>query len=480
MADQPALQRLDAHRWLLPRQGKMRTDGLIFSDDELIGAVRADGTLQQVQAMAALPGIVGPAMAMPDAHQGYGFPIGGVAAFDPHAGVVSPGGVGYDINCGVRLLRSKLVAADLNHQQLTRLADALAAQIPAGVGQGGAKRLDDRQLDRVLTQGAAWAVNNGHGQATDLEFCESNGQIPLADPDQVSTHARNRGRDQLGTLGAGNHFVELGVVELVADADAAQAFGLFPGQLVLWIHSGSRGLGHQVCDDYLKRLRQDKDAVHSPDSQLIAASPHSPVGQSYLAAMAASANFAFANRQMLTHLARQAIGQTLQISPANLGLALVYDVAHNIAKLETHTVHNRQRQLWVHRKGATRALGPNHPELPPRYAAIGQPVLTPGDMGRASYVLKGSHLAETLTFASSAHGAGRRLSRAKAKHNAKGRDISAELAQTNVIVRAKARATLAEEMPDAYKNVNNIAAIMQNSGVAPIVAKTRPLVCIKG
>ena len=394
--------------------------------------------------------------------------------------MVSPGGVGYDINCGVRLLRSKLRADDLAAEDYKRLADALEAAIPAGVGTGGKTRLSRKEINQVLERGAAWSVDQGLGGRTDLEFCEAGGALPGALPGALSNRALDRGAGQLGSLGAGNHFVELGRVDEIMDPLAAEAFGLFQGQLVLWIHTGSRGLGHQVCGDFLKKLAKDKDAIIPKDSQLIAAPPDSRIGSEYLGAMAAAANFAFANRHILAHTAAETIMRVLQAGPAALGLGLVYDVAHNIAKLERHIVGGKERPVWVHRKGATRALGPGHKEVPDRYRSVGQSVLVPGDMGRASYVLKGSEKAEALTFASSAHGAGRRLSRNKAKYTARGRIIDQELARRQVIVRAASRATLAEEMPEAYKDVDQVAKVMQGAGIAPMVARTRPLVVIKG
>jgi tRNA-splicing ligase RtcB (3'-phosphate/5'-hydroxy nucleic acid ligase) len=476
----PNLQKIDDYRWRLPQSGAMRTEGVVYADRELLAALERDGTLNQLAGVAGLPGIVGPALAMPDAHQGYGFPIGGVAAFDPEAGVVSPGGVGYDINCGVRLLRSKLEAADLSPQRLGQLADALAVGVPAGVGKGSARRLDAKELGRIMSQGAAWAVKRGQGTDGDLEFCESGGVLPGADPAAVSQRAFKRGQPQAGSLGAGNHFLELARVEEVYDAEAAQAFGLRQGMVLLWIHSGSRGLGHQVCDDYLKRLAKDKDALHSADRQLVSAPPHSPVGRDYLAAMAAAANFAFNNRQLLSEDCRRIMGRVLGLGPADLGLGLVYDVAHNVAKRERHQWQGKTKELIVHRKGATRALGPGHPELPARYTAVGQPVLVPGDMGTASYVLAGTERAMAETFASAAHGAGRAMSRTRAKKLAKGRNLVAELAQAQVVVRAASGRTLAEEMPEAYKDVDTVVQVMHGSGIAKKVVKTKPLAVIKG
>ncbi|MCF8034972.1 MAG: RtcB family protein [Desulfarculaceae bacterium] len=476
----PSLQKIDDYRWRLPRSGDMLVDGVVYADQELVDALERDGTLKQLGGVASLPGIVGPALAMPDAHQGYGFPIGGVAAFDPRVGIVSPGGVGYDINCGVRLLRSKLAAGELGPKRLGELADALLASIPAGVGVGSQKRLSEKELSRIMQQGAAWAVSQGQGTTGDLDFCESGGVLPGADPAAVSDRAVKRGRGQAGSLGAGNHFLELAEVAEVFDAGAANAFGLEPGMLVLWVHSGSRGLGHQVCDDYLRRLNQDPDALRPADRQLIAAPADSPVGRDYLAAMAAAANFAFNNRQLLSEACRRVIGRVLGLGPAGLGMGLVYDVAHNVAKRERHAVEGKQRELMVHRKGATRALGPGHGDLPPRYAKAGQPVLVPGDMGTASYVLKGTARAMADTFASAAHGAGRAMSRTKAKKAARGRDLRAELAANQVIVRAASGKTLAEEMPEAYKDIDRVARVMHHSGIATLVARTRPLAVVKG
>lgn len=474
------LEQVDPFRWRLPRHGEMLVDGLVLADADLLARLARDGTLDQLFGVACLPGIVGQALAMPDAHQGYGFPIGGVAAFDPQEGVVSPGGVGYDINCGVRLLRSRLSAADLAGEHLTRLIDALAAGVPAGVGEGGPQRLGDAELKRVMELGAAWAVGQGWGTPADLEFCEAGGALAGADPGAVSQRALQRGRDQAGSLGAGNHFLELGEVAEVYDPRAAQAFGLHEGQMVAWIHSGSRGLGHQVCDDYLRMLGNNPEAYHPQDRQLVATRPSTKSGRLYLGAMAAAANFAFNNRQMLTMRLRDIAGRALGLGPAALGLGLVYDVAHNVAKLETHQVEGRPRQVWVHRKGATRALGPGHPELPPLYRGVGQPVLVPGDMGRASYVLKGTAQAEQETFASSAHGAGRAMSRSQAKKLYHGRRLEQELLTQNILVRAKSRATLAEEMPEAYKDVTQVVGVMHGAGLATLVARTRPLAVIKG
>lgn len=477
MAD---LIKIDAYRWQIPASGGMNTAAMVYADRELLADIQKQGTLEQLQGVASLPGIVGPALAMPDAHQGYGFPIGGVAAFDPERGVVSPGGVGYDINCGVRLLRSKLVASELNGDQLQAIADQLANRIPAGVGVAGGEKLSARDLARVLLQGAAWPVKQGQGRPADLEFCEAGGALPNADPDQVSERALKRGTGQLGTLGAGNHFIELAVVDEVHDPRTAEAFGLYLNQAVFWIHSGSRGLGHQICDEALRQLAKSPQAIRPKDRQLISVPPNSKAGQAYLGAMAAAANFAFANRQTLTHLTRETLEITLGAGPQSLGMGLVYDVAHNVAKFERHVWEGKKRQLLVHRKGATRALGPGHAELPSQYRKAGQPVLLPGDMGRASFVLCGTAKADAETFASSAHGAGRRLSRTQAKKQAKGRRLVEELAAKGVLVRAAKMKTLAEEMPEAYKDASQVVEVMHGSGIARKVVRTRPLAVIKG
>ena len=472
------LERLEEFIWRMPPTGDMRVEGLICADERLLPGIA--GALEQLRAVASLPGIAAPAYCMPDAHQGYGFPIGGVAAFDAEEGIISPGGVGYDINCGVRLLRSKLKAEELTAKDRARLADALFALIPAGVGVGGGIKLSPKEMRQVLTRGAAWAVGRGLGEESDLEYCESSGQLAGADPDQVGERALKRGSNQVGTLGAGNHFVEIAQVSRVFDPQAAQSMGLELGQVVLWIHSGSRGLGHQVCDDFLRRLHSDASALHPADRQLVSAHAASPLGRAYLGAMFAAANYAFANRQVLGHLARQAFLTSLNLSPRAVGLGLVYDVAHNLAKLETHRLNNIDRRVWVHRKGATRALGPGHPELPSRYGPVGQPVLVPGDMGRASYVLRGTPASQARSLASSAHGAGRAMSRTKAKSQARGRLIDQELARQGILVRARSRATLAEEMPESYKDASQVVGAMHGSGWATLVVETRPLVVIKG
>jgi tRNA-splicing ligase RtcB (3'-phosphate/5'-hydroxy nucleic acid ligase) len=475
-------KRIDAYRLELKATGGMRVPGRIYADEALAVELAKDEAAKQVRNVAHLPGIVGASLAMPDIHWGYGFPIGGVAAFDAETGVVSPGGVGYDINCGVRLAATALDRSDLDARALDRVADAVFATVPAGLGQGGNVKLTPSDLRRVLTDGARWAAQHGHGNMSDVEYLESGGRIAGADPNLVSDTALKRGAGQLGTLGSGNHFCELGVVEEVFDTEAADAFGLRTGQITLMVHSGSRGLGHQVCTDSLQVFSRyaQKHKLELPDRQLAYAPVTSREGKNYLAAMAAAANFAFANRQVLVALAEEALQRALGTGPRGLQLRTVYDVAHNIAKLETHEVNGKKRKLVVHRKGATRAFGPRHPEIPARYRAVGQPVIVPGDMGRESWVLVGAAGAMNETFGSTCHGAGRVLSRKAAMKQARGREIDRELAALGIIVRAKSRGTLAEEMSGAYKDVANVVEVVVGAGLARKVARLRPLVVIKG
>jgi len=476
------LRQVDEYRWELPREGKMRTRGLVYASREMLPKIQEDRSLEQVANVATLPGIVGASLAMPDIHWGYGFPIGGVAAFDMEEGVVSPGGVGYDINCGVRLLRTNLERPEIA-QRMAELVDALFANIPSGVGSRRKDlKLTGPTLKQVLKLGSAWAVKNGYGDAADLDHIEARGQIAGADPELVSQHALDRGKDQLGTLGSGNHFVEVGFVAEIFDEQLARGLGLFKDQVTAIIHTGSRGLGHQVCDDYIKVMLKatGKYGIELPDRQLCCAPITSPEGRQYLAAMAGAANFAFANRQLITHWVRQSFEQVFQMGPRHLGLELVYDVAHNIAKIETHTVNGKSRKLCIHRKGATRAFPPGHPETPAAYQETGQPVLIPGDMGRYSYVLVGTQTAMEETFGSTCHGAGREMSRHQATKAAKGRNIVEELAKKGIIVRGAGRATIAEEISEAYKDVDDVVEVTHGAGISRKVAKLRPLGVIKG
>jgi len=476
------LVKISDYLWEIPKTGAMLVPGRVYANAKMINEMREDPALTQVANVACLPGIVGYSLAMPDIHWGYGFPIGGVAAVDADEGVISPGGVGYDINCGVRLARTHLPFSFVE-SRIDQLADALFAKIPAGVGSWGAiPGLSIDQLREVVSEGAQWALRNGYATKRDLEHTEEGGRLAGADPDRVSEHAYKRGAKQLGTLGSGNHFLEVGRVDEIYDSRLADALGLEAGQVTVLIHSGSRGLGHQTCDDYLKVVggAMARYEITLPDRQLAAVPISSPEGQAYLGAMAAAANFAWCNRQVMMHLAEQAFLEALSISPRELSFALVYDVCHNIAKFETHSVAGRQRRVCVHRKGATRAFGPGHPALPEALRPLGQPVLIPGDMGRYSFVLVGLEAAMRETFGSSCHGAGRLMSRMKAKREAGGRDLRAELKALGVTVRAHSRAGVAEEMPHAYKDVAEVVEVLEAAGITRRVARLKPFAVIKG
>ncbi len=476
------IKRLDENRLGLSASFKpgMFSNAVIYADEALERHLEREAIIQTAN-MATLPGIVGPAMAMPDIHTGYGFPIGGVAAFDAEEGVVSPGGVGYDINCGVRLLRTNLDRRDVM-PKIKDLVDLLYARIPLGVGSEGQIRLNSIDEKELLLKGSLWAVQNGYGLAADLECTESGGTMDGADPSVISRRAYERGRSQQGTLGSGNHFLEVQYTDEIFDEAAAAAFGLRKGGITVMIHTGSRGFGHQVCTDFIDVMRRAaaRYKIRLADGQLAAAPFRSVEGQDYFGAMKAAANYAWANRQALTHWTRLAFAELFGRSDRELDMALVYDVAHNIAKLEEHTVNGTKRRVLVHRKGATRAFAPGHPELPPQYRDIGQPVIIPGDMGRCSYLLRGTAKAMEETFGSACHGAGRLMSRSEAVRRAGRRSITDELAQKGVTVRAAGRSTLAEEMPEAYKDVENVISVISGAGIAGKVARFRPLGVIKG
>jgi tRNA-splicing ligase RtcB len=474
-------RQIDEYRWQIEPFGGMRVPGRVYATERMMREIRKDKSPAQVANVAHLPGIVKHSIAMPDAHWGYGFPIGGVAAFDEDEGVLSPGGVGYDINCGVRLIRSKLQRADVE-PHLEGLSTALYDAIPAGVGSRSSRSLSNAELDQVLVQGARWTQAQGYARTADLEVIEEGGRMAGADPSAVSERARARGRPQLGSLGSGNHFCELGYVAEVFDAEAARSYGLVEGQVTVLIHSGSRGFGYQVCDESLRAMVKASQTygIALPDRQLCAAPLKSPEAQRYFKAMACAINFAFANRQMMTHFLRRALVSFLGEREATLGLELVYDVCHNIAKWETHLVDGRERRLCVHRKGATRAFGPGHPDVPRVYRDVGQPVIIPGDMGRYSYVLRGSEGAMQESFGSSCHGAGRRMSRRAAKKAAAGRPIFRELQRTGIWVRSTSKRTVAEEIPEAYKDVAEVVDVVHGAGLAKKVAKLVPLAVIKG
>ncbi len=469
--------------WEIEAHGGMLVPGRIYADRAMMDDLLNEGApLQQVINVAHLPGIQKYALAMPDIHWGYGFPIGGVAATDWQTGVISPGGVGYDINCGMRLATTALRYDEIK-KRLNSLIGELFKAIPTGVGASHAiAKLSKKELKKVAEQGVNWVIEQGFGQAEHLEVIEENGRMVFAAFSAVSERAIERGRDQLGTLGSGNHFLEVDIVDQIYYPEAAQVMGLFKNQVVVLIHTGSRGFGYQICDDYLKVMTRamDKYHIHLPDKQLAAAPIQSPEGQNYLAAMACAANFAWSNRQVIMHLAHQVFKRLFSISERDLQFRLVYDVAHNIAKKETHTINGTQKTVCVHRKGATRAFGPEHPMVPPKYRSIGQPVLIPGDMGRYSFVSVGTQKALDETFGSTCHGAGRVLSRRQAKKAMQGRDLIKEMEKRGVVVQARGRATIAEEMPIAYKDVANVVEVMHQTGISLKVARLKPIGVIKG
>ena len=478
------LERVNDYCWRIPRsyRSDMRVDGLIYASDELIQQMRNDQAPDQVANVATLPGIQLASLAMPDIHWGYGFTIGGVCATDPNeGGVISPGGVGYDINCGVRLLRSNLFYQDVK-PHMERLVDSLFKNVPAGTGRKGKYRFSEPELRQLMGEGVPFLKGRGLATDEDVEFTEARGCLAGAEPDNVSDRAIERGRSQCGTLGSGNHFLEVQVVEAVVDEEAAEAMGLAKDMICVMIHSGSRGLGYQVCDDALRLLRgvPERYGIELPDRQLACAPVDSPEGSHYVGAMRAAANYAWCNRQLLMWQAREVFEKVFSESWQGLNMGLVYDVAHNIAKFEAHKVDAVEKKVWVHRKGATRAFPPGHSEIPDRYQKIGQPVLIPGDMGRASWVLTGQQGSMEQTFGTTCHGAGRLMSRTRAVKEAKGRRIDQELAARGVIAKAQSWRGLAEEQPDAYKDVNQVVDVVHRAGISKKVARMRPLGVVKG
>ncbi len=473
-------ERLSQYKYRIPREGKMEVDAAFYASEKILEDFGAENyaSLRQLANVATLPGIIEPALTMPDIHWGYGFPIGGVAAFDPEGGgVVSPGGVGFDINCGVRLLTSEIDRRVLERRK-SRLADALYEAVPSGMGKGRKDfRLSRKDLAQVLVEGPAPLVENGSGDPEDLEHIESGGRLAGADPGAVSERAYERGLPQLGTLGSGNHFLEVQYVDEIYDDEAARAFGLSMGRITVLIHSGSRGLGHQVCQDYVERFLEaaPRYGIELVDRQLAAAPIESPEGEEYLKAMSAAANFAFANRQLITHFTRRAF-VSAGFDSEEHRLAVLYDLAHNNAKFEKH----EGRKVLVHRKGATRAFGPGEEELPEEYRSVGQPVLVPGDMGRYSFVLAGTEGAMRETFGSSAHGAGRKMSRKKAKKAARGRNLVREMENKGILIRAAGRTTVDEEMSEAYKDAADVIEATHGAGIGRTVARLRPLIVVKG
>jgi len=475
------LRKINEYRWEVPKTGEMRVPGIIYASEQMLKGEKQNEPLKQVANVATLPGILKASMAMPDMHWGYGFPIGGVAAFDWETGIISPGGVGYDINCGVRLATTALVEKEVR-LKLKDLINALYQNIPSGVGSTGSIKLSVKEEKKVLKQGSRWAVRQGFGNDIDLEHTEDSGCMPNADPDVLSSRALERGRKQLGTLGSGNHFIEVGVVEAVYDQKAANVFGLFEGQVTLMLHTGSRGLGYQICDDFLAFMTKhvNKLDFNLPDRQLSCAMIQSEQGMRYYNAMACGANYAWANRQILLHRSRDVFSKVFAIGPRDLNMNLVYDVCHNIAKKEEHVIDGKKRFVCVHRKGATRSFPPGHPAVCDDYRDVGQPILIPGDMGTASYVLAGTQKAMEETFGSTCHGAGRVMSRTAAKKASKGRAIQRELEDKGILVRWTGRSTLAEEIPEAYKDISQVVEVVHGAGISKKVAKLRPIAVVKG
>lgn len=476
------LNKINDYLYEIPKgfRSDMRVPARIYVDKKMLDDVFRDKSLEQLVNVTTLPGIIKYALAMPDVHEGYGFPIGGVAATDFKKGVISPGGIGFDINCGVRLLVTKVPEEELR-PYLPKLADELNHAIPSGVGSTGKIKLDKAAMDRVLSGGAKQVVSQGYGLSEDLEHCEAGGCLEKADPSKVSDQAKTRGRDQLGTLGSGNHFLEIQKVEQIFDQEVAKIFGLNLGEITILIHTGSRGLGHQVCTDWVRVFNQKMSqwGLRLPDRELACAPINSSEGQDYFGAMSAAANFAWANRQIITHLTRQVWQKILPAELAQKKISLVYDVAHNIGKIEEHEVDGKKIEVIMHRKGATRAFPPGHPEIPKIYQSVGQPVLIPGSMGTASYVLVGTEAAKD-SFYSVCHGAGRTMSRAAAKRKVWGSDLIKELNKRGIIIKCGSPAGLAEEAPEAYKNVDHVVDIVAKAGLARKVARLVPLAVIKG
>ncbi|MDQ1254317.1 MAG: hypothetical protein QG646_3548 [Euryarchaeota archaeon] len=476
------VRKISENDWEIPEGHipNMRVPGRLFISEHLLEDLE-HGTIDQIANVATLPGIQKYSMAMPDAHLGYGFAIGGVAAFDAEEGVISPGGVGFDINCGVRLIRTNLQKEDvLPHMK--SLIDELFNNVPAGVGSKSRFKASDRELDEAFLHGAKWAVESGHGVEADVEHCEANGFMQGADPSKVSIKARKRGKPQLGTLGSGNHFLEVQYVEEIYDKDIASVFGLEEGQVTVMIHCGSRGAGHQICTDYLKDLSQAVKSygIEIPDKQLACAPAQSKEAQDYFKAMSCAANYAWANRQMITHWTRESFEKVFGRDADDLGMALLYDVAHNVAKLEKHKVDAKMKDVYVHRKGATRAFPSGHPEVPTVYRDVGQPVLIPGSMGTPSYILCGTKEAMNISFGSACHGAGRVMSRSQAKKEFSGQIIKENLEARGITVRATHPSVIAEEAPGVYKSSSDVVNVVHELGIARKVAKVLPLGVTKG
>jgi tRNA-splicing ligase RtcB len=471
------MRKISDHIWEIPKSGQMKVPAVIYASSKLLESIKRDQTLQQLQNVACLPGIQKTAYVMPDAHQGYGFPIGGVAAFDLDQGIISPGGVGYDINCGVRLLKTEYLEKDVQEKRKQLLAE-IFKEVPAGVGKGGITKLSRNVLLEICTKGAEWAVEKGYGAREDLQRTEENGRMKEADPGRLSSRALERGLPQLGTLGAGNHFLEIQKVAEIFDKDVARAFGIHTlGQILVMIHCGSRGLGHQVASDYIQ-LMENKFGIRGlPDRELINAPVRSPIGQEYYKSMSAAVNFAFANRQMIAHWVREVFEK---IMGSSKGMDQVYDVCHNVAKIEKHKIDGDLKEVCLHRKGATRSFGPGRMEIPEIYRNVGQPVIIPGSMGTASYILVGTKEAEELSFASTAHGAGRLMSRHEALRRFRGEKIRDELASKGIELQSTSWKGVAEEASEAYKDVDEVVEVSHKLGIGRLVAKVVPIGVMKG
>jgi tRNA-splicing ligase RtcB len=478
------LEKVDDYTWRIPKyKPGMRVPGMVFANESLLEKMRTDRTLWQCTNVAHLPGIYKHAVTLPDGHEGYGFPIGGVAATDYDEGVISPGGVGYDINCGVRLLATNLSEQEIR-PKLSQLADAIFGNVPSGLGSARKDfKVTAGDLNRLVVEGVQWIIDRGLGWAGDAEHCEERGCMKNANPDKVSTTAKNRGLTQIGTLGSGNHFLEIQKVDKIYNPRTAKVFGIEEeGQVTVMIHCGSRGFGHQICSDYLRVMEHavQKYKIALPDRELACAPGNSSEAQDYVQAMACAVNYAFSNRQAIMHWVRQSFQQVYHTDPEKFGLKLVYDVAHNIAKAEIHQIDGVKKKVWVHRKGATRAFPPGHAEVPPDYRSEGQPVLIPGSMGTSSWVLAGAEKAMELTFGSTAHGAGRMMSRTAAKRKYWGGDIKAALEKRGIVVRAASASVLAEEADSAYKNVDVVVEVSDRIGIAAKVARLVPIAVVKG
>lgn len=469
------IKKVSNEEYEMPKTGGMLVPGKIYASEKILDAIKLDKTLDQVRNVAHLPGIIGSSIALADAHQGYGFSIGGVAAFDMDKGIISPGGVGYDINCSVRLLKTNLKRKDIEKKQ-KEILNALHKKIPSGVGRGSPFNVSKKELDKILEGGAKYMVERGYGEKDDYLHMEEEGNMKGADSSKVSERAKKRGIGQVGTLGAGNHFLEVQYVEDIFDEKIAKVFGLEKNQIVIMIHCGSRGLGHQVASDYIKSMEEEYGFKNLPDRELINAPIKSKLGKDYLAAMAASANFAFANKQLITHWIREVFTDFFSKSK----IEVLYDVCHNIAKIEEHSVSGEKREVCVHRKGATRSFGPGRIEVPKVYRSVGQPVIIPGSMGTASYVLVGTKKAEELTFGSTVHGAGRVKSRSKAIGEYRGEKIKEELNKAGIEVKSESWKSLAEEAPGAYKDIDEVVRVVDSLGISKKVARLKPLIVVKG